>query len=114
MSRQESTVYSQLVDTYLSNDRKKRTELGQLIQVLEYLLSSGDIIISSIARYTNMSHCRATKICEKLVNADLISREVTYNNKRYRITSEGISFLKDCKDFRDILCRYRLPDALYY
>jgi len=114
MNRQESTGYSQLVYHYLHNGRKKRTELGQLIQVLEYLLSSGNMIISSIARYTNMSHQSATKNCEKLVKAGLLSRELIYNNRRYRLTGDGISFLNDCRDFGDILGRYRLSDALYY
>jgi len=111
---QESAVYSHLVNRYLSTGRKKRTELGQLIQVLENLRSSGGMIISSIARYTNMSHYTANKNCETLLKAGLVSRELTFGNKRYRLTSDGMSFLNDCRNFGDVLYRYRLSGTLYY
>jgi predicted transcriptional regulator len=112
MNRQEPSVYSQLVEQYQYNG-KKRGQLGQLIQILEHLLYSNDTIISSIARFTNMSHCSATRNCEKLIKAGFVLREPDFQNRRYRLTSEGVFFLNNCKNFRDLLCKYQLSDALY-
>ncbi|MGI0088449.1 MAG: winged helix-turn-helix domain-containing protein [Nitrosotalea sp.] len=112
MSQQKS-VYSQVIEEHLYQNKKKRTELGQLVQILEYLRSSNDTIISSVSRFTNMSHNSATRNCEKLVNAGLASKEITGNNKKYRVTSEGFLFLDNCKNFWDILSRYKLSDLLY-
>jgi len=93
-------------------NKKKRGQLDQLIQILEHLRYSGDNIISSIARFTNMSHCSATKNCEKLIKAGLVLRYHASNNKRYKLTDEGVFFLNNCKNFRDLLCKYQLNDAL--
>ena len=111
---QKPTVHSQLVEALAHNSKKKRTELGQLIQILEYIRSSTDTIISSIGRYANMSHSVATKNCERLAEAGLLSREITHNNRKYRLTGEGISFLNDCKNFEDALYTRKLNDVLYY
>jgi predicted transcriptional regulator len=111
---QKPIIYSQLAESYLYNGRKKRTELGQIIQILEYVRSSTDTIISSIGRYANMSHSAATKNCERLAEAGLLSREFTYNNRKYRLTSEGISFLNDCRNFGNVLRTHKLNDVLCY
>jgi predicted transcriptional regulator len=111
---QKPTIYSELIGRYTQDGRKKRTELGQIIQILEYIRSSTDTIISSIGRYANMSHSVATKNCERLAEAGLLSRELTYNNRKYRLTSDGISFLNDCRNFGDVLREHKLNDVLYY
>jgi predicted transcriptional regulator len=111
---QQRPVYSQLAEGYQYNVKKKRTELGQLVQILEHLRSSNDTLITSIARFTNMSHDSATRNCEKLVNAGLVLREISYNNRKYKVTSEGISFLNDLRNLGDILYRYKLSDLLYH
>lgn len=92
--------------------RKKRGQLDQLIQILEYLRYTNNAIISSIARLTNMSHFSATKNCEKLIKAGLVLRYDTSNNKQYKLTSEGIFFLNNCKNFKDLLSKYQLSDTL--
>jgi predicted transcriptional regulator len=92
--------------------RKKRTELGQLIQILEHLGSSGETIITSLARHANMSHCLAAQNCEKLICAGLIEKTVSDNNKKYRLTSEGRSFLNYCRNFEDVLRTYKLNNLL--
>jgi len=112
VNRQESPVYSQLVEQY-QYCGKKRGQLGQLIQILEHLSYSSDTIISSIARFTNMSHCSATRNCEKLIKAGFVLKEPDFQNRRYKLTSEGRFFLNYCKNFRDLLCKYQLSDALY-
>ena len=109
MTRQEST-YSLIEQHQFS--KKKRGQLDQLIQILEHLRYTSDAIISSIARFTNMSHCSATKNCEKLIKAGLVLRYDTSNNRRYKLTSEGIFYLNNCKSFRDLLCKYQLSDTL--
>lgn len=111
MARQELSIYSQLTEQ-TQNNKKKRGQLDQLIQILEYLRYSDDNIISSIARFTNMSHCSATRNCEKLITAGLILRYNGSNNKRYKLTNEGIFFLNSCRNFRDLLCKYQLSDTL--
>ena len=111
---QKPTTHSQLSESYPYNSKKKRTELGQIIEILEYIRSSTDTIISSIGRYANMSHSVATKNCERLAEAGLLSREITHNNRKYRLTSEGISFLNDCKNFESALYTHKLNDVLYY
>ncbi len=111
MTRQELSIYSQLIEQN-QHSRKKRGQLDQLIQILEHLRYSSDAIISSIARFTNMSHCSATRNCEKLIRAGLVLRYDASNNRRYKLTSEGIFFLNNCKNFRDILCKYQLSDTL--
>ena len=63
MENQKPTTYSQLIERFPYNNKKKRTELGQIIQILDYIGSSTDTIISSIGRYANMSHSVATKNC---------------------------------------------------
>ncbi len=114
MDRQELSVYSQLDTRCKFNSRKKRTEIDQLVQILQHLRSSGDTIITSIARFTNMSHDSATRNCEKLVGAGLVAKELSYNNRKYKLTSEGRSFLDDYKKFADLLGRYRLNDLSYF
>lgn len=111
---QQKPIYSQVIDEYQFSNKKKRTELGQLLQILAHLRSSNNTQISSIARFANMSHDAATRNCEKLVNAGLVVREVAYNSKKFKLTSEGLSFLDDCGSFEDILCRYNLGSTLYY
>lgn len=111
MTRQELSIYSQLLEQNQHN-KKKRGQLDQLIQILEHLRYSDDNIISSIARFTNMSHCSATKNCEKLIKAGLILRYEASNNRRYKLTDEGVFFLNNCKLFRDLLCKYQLSDTL--
>lgn len=111
---QKPTTYPQLAEIHPYNSKKKRTELGQIIQILEYTRSSTDTIISSIGRYANMSHSIATKNCERLAEVGLLSREITHNNRKYRVTSEGISFLNDCRDFKNALYTHKLSDVLYY
>ena len=103
-----------MTDDYNYDSKKKRTELGQLLQILEHLYSSDNVQISSIARFTNMSHEAATRNCEKLVQAGLVVREITNNSKKYKLTSNGISFLGYCRNFGDILCKYNLGYALYH
>ena len=107
-------MYSKMTDDYNYDSKKKRTELGQLLQILEHLYSSDNVQISSIARFTNMSHEAATRNCEKLVQAGLVVREITNNSKKYKLTSNGISFLGYCRNFGDILCKYNLGYALYH
>ena len=111
MTRQELSIYSQLIKQNQHN-KKKRGQLDQLIQILEHLRYSGDNIISSISRFTNMSHCSATKNCEKLIKAGLVSRYYDSNNRRYKLTSEGVFFLNNFKVFRELLCKYQLSDTL--
>jgi predicted transcriptional regulator len=111
---QKPTIYSQLAKNYLYNSKKKRTELGQIIQILEYIRTSTNTIISSIGRYANMSHSVATKNCERLAEVGLLSREITHNNRKYRLTSEGMSFLNDCRNFESALYTHKLNDVLYY
>ncbi|HEV2193873.1 MAG TPA: winged helix-turn-helix domain-containing protein [Nitrosopumilaceae archaeon] len=111
MIRQELSIYSQSIEQNQYN-KKKRGQLDQLIQILEHLRYSGDNIISSIARFTNMSHCAATRNCEKLIKAGLVLRYHASNNRRYKLTSEGIFFLNNCRNFRDLLCKYQLSDTL--
>ncbi|MDE2591177.1 MAG: hypothetical protein KGL95_16085 [Patescibacteria group bacterium] len=113
MSQQKS-IYSQVIYEGKNNNRKKRTELGQLLQIIEYIQSSNNTQISSVARFANMSHEAATRNCKKLVNAGLVVRETAYNNTKYRLTSEGISFLNECRNFGDVLCKNNLGDVLYY
>ncbi|HWY33233.1 MAG TPA: winged helix-turn-helix domain-containing protein [Nitrosopumilaceae archaeon] len=111
MTRQELSIYPQLIEQNQHN-KKKRGQLDQLIQILEHLRYSGDNIISSIARFTNMSHCSATRNCEKLIKAGLVLRYDASNNRRYKLTNEGMLFLNNCKNFQDLLCKYQLSDAL--
>src|SRR5260370_21833084 len=111
MTRQELSTYSQLIEQN-QYSRKKRGQLDQLIQILEHLRYSSDAIISSIARFTNMSHCSATRNCEKLIRAGLVLRYDASNNRRYKLTSEGIFFLNNFSNFRDLLCQYQLSDTL--
>jgi predicted transcriptional regulator len=111
MTRQELSIYPQLIEQNQHN-KKKRGQLDQLIQILEHLQYSSDAIISSIARFTNMSHCSATRNCEKLIKAGLVLRYDASNNRRYKLTNEGILFLNNCKNFQDLLCKYQLSDAL--
>ena len=111
MNRRESSTYPRLVEQYQYN-KKKRGQLDQFIQILDHLRYSSDSIISSIARFTNMSHCSATKNCEKLINAGLVLVDTTSNNKRYKLTSDGLFFLNNCMSFRDFLRKYQLSDAL--
>ena len=111
VTRQELSIYSQLIEQNQHN-KKKRGQLDQLIQILEHLRYSGDNIISSIARFTNMSHCSATRNCEKLIKAGLVLRYHASNNMRYKLTDEGVFFLNNCSNFRDLLCKYQLSDTL--
>ena len=111
VTRQELSIYSQLIEQNQYN-KKKRGQLDQLIQILEHLRYSGDNIISSIARFTNMSHCSATRNCEKLIKAGLVLRYHASNNRRYKLTNEGVFFLNNCSNFRDLLCKYQLSDTL--
>jgi|SRR5579864_2274425 len=111
MAKQELSIYSQSTDQNQFN-KKKRGQLDQLIQILEYLRYSDDNIISSIARFTNMSHCSATKNCEKLIKSGLVLRFHTSNNRRYKLTNDGMFFLNSCRNFRDLLGKYQLSDAL--
>jgi predicted transcriptional regulator len=111
---QQKSIYSQVIYEDKYNSKKKRTELGQLLQIMEYIQSSNNTQISSVARFANMSHEAATRNCKKLVNAGLVVRETAYNNTKYRLTSEGISFLNDCRNFGDILYRNNLGDILYH
>ena len=108
------SVYSQIADGYNSDSKKKRTELGQLLQILEHLYSSNYTQISSIARFTNMSHETATRNCEKLVKSGLVVLEIVDNSKKYKMTSDGMSFLGYCRNFGDILGRYDLAHVLYH
>lgn len=110
----QKSVYSQSDYKYSFDSKKKRTELGQLLQILEYIGSTDDTIISSISRSNNMSHDAATRNCEKLVSVRLVTRETNNDFKKYKLTSEGISFLNDCKHFGDILRRYDLCYTLYH
>ncbi|WP_157927412.1 winged helix-turn-helix domain-containing protein [Candidatus Nitrosotalea okcheonensis] len=110
----QKSVYSRSNYEYSYGGKKKRTELGQLLQILEYIGSSNNTQISSIARSNNMSHDAATRNCEKLVSVGLVTGETINDNKRYRLTSEGRSFLNECRNFEDILCRYNLCHALYH
>lgn len=110
----QKSVYSQSACEHSCEGKKKRTEFGQLFQILEYIWSSDDTKISSISRSNNMSHDAATRNCEKLVGVGLVTREVAYDAKRYRLTSNGRSFLNDCRNFGDILCRYDMCHTLYY
>src|SRR6185437_5556847 len=113
ISVDQKPVYPQFVCEHSHDGKKKRTEFGQLFHILEYIWSSDDTKISSISRSNNMSHDAATRNCEKLVSVGLVTREVTYDAKRYRLTSQGRSFLTDCRNFGDILCRYNLCHTLY-
>ena len=108
------SVYSRPNYEYQYGGRKKRTELGQLLQILEYIGSSDNTQISSISRSNNMSHDTATRNCEKLVSVRLVTGETIGDNKRYKLTSEGRSFLNECRNFGDILCRYNLCHTLYH
>lgn len=108
----QKSVHFKMADEY--DGSKKRTELGQLLKILESLYSSGDMKISSIARFTNMSHDAATRKCEKLVKAGLVVQEIANNNKKYMLTSDGISFLQSSRNFVDILNMYNLGHVLYH
>ena len=110
----KNSVYSQSGRKYQYDNKKKRTELGQLLQILEYIWSSNNTQISSIARSNNMSHDTATRNCEKLVSVGLVAGETIHDTKRYKLTGEGRAFLDDCRNFEDILCKYNLSHALYH
>ena len=102
----------QLAQSVIYQGRKKRTELGQIIQILEYIGSSGETIITSIARHANMSHCPATQNCEKLIGGGLIEVIISDNSRKYRLTSDGRTFLNYCRNFEDVLKTYKLNDLL--
>ena len=110
----QNSVYLQSGHEYRSDNKKKRTELGQLLQILEYIWSSNNTQISSIARSNNMSHDTATRNCEKLVSVGLVAEETSRDVKKYKLTNEGRSFLNDCRNFEGILCKYNLCHALYH
>jgi predicted transcriptional regulator len=110
----QKSVYPQSGCKYSFDIKKKRTELGQLLQILEYIESTDDTIISSISRSNNMSHDTATRNCEKLASVGLVTRETSNGIKKYKLTSKGISFLNDCRNFEDILYRYDLHYSLYH
>jgi predicted transcriptional regulator len=110
----QKSVYPQSGCKYSFDSKKKRTEFGQLLQILEYIGSTDDTIISSISRSNNMSHDTATRNCEKLVSVGLVTRETNNDVKKYKLTSEGIFFLNDCRNFEDVLCRYDLCYTLYH
>jgi len=110
----QKSVYLQSTYKYSYEGRKKRTELGQLFQILEYVGSSDNTQISSIARSNNMSHEAATRNCEKLVSVGLVTREITRDAKRFRLTSDGRSFLNECRNFGDVLCKYNMSHTLYH
>lgn len=105
----QDSIYQQVTSTFKLNG-KKRTEFGQLLQIMEHLKTSDNNQISSISRYANMSHGTATRNCEKLVKCGLLE----YDGKKYRLTSEGIAFLTNCKNFEMFLSRYDLAYVLYY
>ncbi len=108
----QKSMPQQFVQSVRYEGKKKRTELGQLIQILEHLGSSGETIITSIARHANMSHCLATQNCERLIGSGLIERTVSDTSRKYRLTNEGRSFLNYCRNFEDILGTYKLSDML--
>lgn len=110
----DKSTYLQSGCKYSFDSKKKRTEFGQILQILEYIGSTDDTIISSISRSNNMSHDAATRNCEKLVSVGLVIRETSNDIKKYKLTSEGILFLNDCRNFGDILCRYELCYTLYH
>lgn len=110
----KKSIHPQAACEHSHDDRKKRTGFGQFFQILEYLLTSDDTKISSISRCNNMSHDTATRNCEKLVSMGLVTTEIMYDTKIYRLTSDGRSFIADCQHFRNILCGYNMCHMLYH
>lgn len=108
----QKSIHLQFEPSNRYEGKKKRTELGQLIRILEYLESSGQTILSSISRYANMSHCIAAQNCEKLISTGLIQRTVFDTSKKYRLTSDGRIFLEYCRNFENTLERYKLSELL--
>lgn len=102
------SIYSQSSCGYLHDRRKKRTELGQLLQILKYVGSSDNTQISSIARSNNMSHDAKLEIVKNSLARDLLQKKLFVIVKDTSLQMKADLFLMTVKISKmfcvDIIC----------
>ena len=80
-----------------------RAEMGILSDILQAAMDKGTqgMIISSIARVSNLSHYTAVEKCQKLVGFGLMESRQYKRGQIYVITEKGIQFFKELQRFEE-------------
>ena len=82
-----------------------RTEMGIISDILQTTMDHGTqgIIISSIARVSNLSHYTALEKCQKLVGFGLMGSKKYKRGQIFTITEKGILFFRELQRFEEYI-----------
>lgn len=82
-----------------------RAEMGIISDILQSAMEHGTqgMIISSIARVSNLSHYTAVEKCQKLIGFGLMESKQYKRGQIYVITEKGIQFFKELQRFEEYI-----------
>jgi predicted transcriptional regulator len=82
-----------------------RTEMGIISDILQTTMDHGTqgIIISSIARVSNLSYNTAAEKCQKLVGFGLMGSKKYKRGQIFTITEKGILFFRELQRFEEYI-----------
>jgi len=61
------------------------------------------VIISTIARKSNLSHNEVLKKSEKLLNAGLLESQRNNRNRKFTITEKGLLFFEEFQRYQNLM-----------
>ncbi len=81
-----------------------RSHLGIISDILCAVMESGrqGIIITTLARRSNLSHNMMVNRCQELINAGLIESRNVERGNAYIVTEKGIEFFHQAREFIEI------------
>ena len=79
--------------------------MGIMGDILDVTAEGGrnGVIVSIISRRANLSHYAALDKCEKLVSAGLVESVKNQRNRVFLITTKGLEFFQQFKQFQDLV-----------
>lgn len=82
-----------------------RAEMGIIPDILHAAMDQGTrgIIISGIARVSNLSHYTAVEKCQKLVGFGLMESRQYKRGQIYIITEKGFQFFRELQRFEEYI-----------
>ena len=82
-----------------------RTEMGIISDILQTTMDHGSqgVIISSIARISNLSYYTAVEKCQKLIGFGLMVSRKYKRGQIFTITEKGILFFRDLQRFEEYI-----------
>ncbi len=84
-------------------ERKHRTRLGILLEVLETINSLGEASITEIITHANIPHNRLKKILDGLVRKKYVAERTKNRRKLFALTPKGFELMRQLEHLKRII-----------